>query len=254
MPAATRGGFMFDLGTVVHSALDDAGWLGIRIDGFGDEESGLGDSELQTPFGFTSRPVDRDDNGGCDVLYAHAGNSESFAWIGTDRRYSAKCPPLYQGSSAHWSSTGQFLLLDTEKHTATLYVPRGSVAHVVTVGEDSAGKPTIALQHSNASYITLNDDGVTVRGVGNAFINVNGTKVALNGEVTTTASMTVGGVAAQPVPNSTAFAAGIASIASPITAKAGAPVTSAELGAALVAIAALLSPAGGCSTQMFKAV
>lgn len=199
MPAATRGGLMFDLGTAVHTAYDDEGWIGVRLDGYGEEESGMGDSELQTQFGFTSRPVDRDDAGGCDILYAHAGNSESFAWLGTDRRYTNKCPPLFQGSSAQWNSHGGFFLLDTEQDTATLYVPMGNEAHVVTVGVDANAEKVISLQHSNGSYITVNKDGITMRGVGDAFANINGNKVALNGEVTTTASMTVGGVAALSV-------------------------------------------------------
>lgn len=199
MPAATRGGLMFDLGTAVHTAYDDEGWIGVRLDGYGEEESGMGDSELQTQFGFTSRPIDRDEAGGCDILYAHAGNSESFVWFGTDRRYTSKCPPLFQGSSAQWNSHGQFSLLDTEKDTYTLYVPMGSEAHVVTVGKDANGQKVISFQHSNGSYVTINTDGVTIRGTGNAFVNVNGSKVALNGEVTTTASMTVGGVAALSV-------------------------------------------------------
>lgn len=201
MPARTRQGLEFDLGTIAHTAYDDAGWIGVRILGYApeDTEPGLGDSELQTQFGFTSRPVDRNSAGGCETLYASAGNSESFAFLGKDARYTAKCPPLYQGSSAHWASDGQYILLDTEKHTSTWYVLRGSVAHVITVGEDADGNATIALQHSNGGYVTINQDGVTVRGVGDGFLNVNGSEVAINGKATTTASMTVGGVAALSV-------------------------------------------------------
>jgi phage gp45-like len=150
---------MFDLGTVVHSALDDADWLGIRIDGFGDEESGLGDSELQTPFGFTSRPVDRDDNGGCDVLYAHAGNSESFAWIGTDRRYSAKCPELSQGSSVVWNSAGQYVLLDVAAETTTIKVPVGNAFHVIEIGKYGT-VPSISITHADGktSVVMRNEE------------------------------------------------------------------------------------------------
>jgi hypothetical protein len=201
MPARTRQGLEFDLGTIAHTAYDDTGWIGVRIQGYASTESdaGLGDAELQTQFGFTPRPVDRDTAGGCESLYASAGNSESFAFLGKDARYTAKCPPLYQGSSAHWAADGQFILLDTEKHTSTWYVLRGSVAHAITVGEDANGNSTISLQHSNGSYITINADGVTARGIGDGFLNVNGTKITINGEATTTASMTVGGTAALSV-------------------------------------------------------
>jgi len=240
MPPTTRNGLLFDIGTVVHTAYDDEGWLGVRIDGFGEEDAGLGDSELQTPFGFTSRPVDQTAEGGCDATYAHAGNSESFAWFGTDRRYSAKCPPLYQGSSAHWASDGQFLLLDTEKHTTTLYVPRGNLAHVVTVGEDANAQAVINLQHQNGSYVTINDDGVTVRGIGDGFINVNGSKVALNGEVTTTASLTVGGVAGLPVAMAIPLATAITAAAAAFSG-GGAPATQTQVQVALTAIALALN-------------
>lgn len=251
MPPVTRHGLMFDVGTAVHCAYDDQGWLAVRLDGFGDEEAGLADSELQTQFGFTSRPVDRSDAGGCDVLYAHAGNSESFAWFGVDRRYSAKCPPLYQGSSTHWASDGQFLLLDTEKHTTTLYVPRGSLAHAITIGEDSNGQAVINVQHQNGSYITINDDGATIRGVGNAFLNVNGGKVAINGAATTTSSMTVGGLAALPVAMAIPLAAAFTTAAAAFSGGA-APAAQVQVQAALTAIATALTTAA--KSQMFATV
>jgi hypothetical protein len=224
MPPRTRQGLEFDIGTIAHTAYDDAGWIGVRMQGYAETESdaGLGDSELQTQFGFTSRPVDRTAAGGCESLYASAGNSESFAFLGKDARYTAQCPPLYQGSSVHWASDGQFILLDTEKHTSTWYVLRGSVAHVITVGEDANGNSTISLQHSNGSYVTINQDGVTARGIGDSFLNVNGSEVAINGKATTTASMTVGGVAALSVAKADPIIAYLGALESLLSALAGA--------------------------------
>jgi len=192
---------MFDVGSVVTTDKDDYGWYGVRVGGYGGPDSGLGDAELQTQFGFTSRPVDRGADGiGCDVLYAHAGNSETFAWFGRDARYVEKCPPLSQGSSVHWNSAGAFHLLDAVDNTSMLYVPRGSSAHSVTVGQASDGVDLIEFRHSSGALLYCNpSEGWVMRGVGNAFTSITGDAFNVNGNATVTASLTVGGVAAQAV-------------------------------------------------------
>jgi hypothetical protein len=251
MPATTRSGMMFDLGTVVHTAYDDAGWIGVRVDGFGEEESGLGDSELQTQFGFTSRPVDRDANGGCETLYSHSGNSESFAYLGKDARYIAKCPPLTQGSSVHWNSSGAFHLLDATEETSTLYIPVGGKAHTITVGKDSNGSSTIDLLHTSGASITITDTDIVIRHTGNGFIRVQGDDVTVNGALKASSGLDVGGGAGQPVINATLLVAALNSIASSISSGGSAPVVATALGAAIASISAAVT---GSKTQFLTAL
>jgi hypothetical protein len=253
MAATTRSGMVMDLGVVVHSAYDDEGWIGVRVDGFGGDDSGLGDSELQTPFGFTSRPVDRAKNGiGCEVLYAHSGNSESFAWFGKDPRYTDKCPPLFQGSSAQWASNGSFGLLDTESNSYKLYVPRGSSAHSVTVGQADDGVDLIEFRHSSGALLYCTPEtGWVMRGVGNAFAGIDGDAFNVNGNATVTGALTVGGTAGQPVINATLAIAALNALGSAISMGGSAPVVASAMGAAFTALAAAL---GACQTASLKAI
>lgn len=201
MPRNTRTGLLFDVGTVATVALDDFGWYGVRVGGYGGPESGLGDAELQCAYGFASRPVDRGEDGkGCDVLYAHAGNSETFAWFGRDARYVDKCPPLTQGSSAQWNHKGAFVLLDSEIDSLVAYIPRGSSAHALTIGGDADNADLIDLRHASGAYLNCTTaDEWTIRGNGNAFVNIKGDAVSINGALNTTANIQVGGPAALPV-------------------------------------------------------
>jgi len=240
MPARTRQGLEFDIGTIAHTAYDDAGWIGVRMQGYAETESdaGLGDSELQTQFGFTSRPLDRTSAGGCESLYASAGNSESFAFLGKDARFTAKCPPLTQGSSTQWNSAGSFHLLDTDFETATLYVPVGAEAHVFTVGKDSNGNNTIDLLHSSGASLTITDTDILIRHTGNGFIRIQGDDITVNGTLKASSGLDVGGGAGQPVINATLLASALHTLASSITETGSAPVTGTILGTAITAIEA----------------
>lgn len=253
MSQATRSGMVMDLGVVTHTAYDDEGWIGVRIDGFGGDDGGLGDSELQTPFGFTSRPVDRAQNGiGCECLYAHSGNSESFAWFGKDPRFIDKCPPLAQGSSAQWASNGSFSLLDTESNSYKLYVPRGASAHSVTVGQASDGVDLIEFRHSSGAMLyCAPDTGWVMRGVGNAFTSIDGDAFNVNGNSTVTGALTVGGATGQPVINATLAIAALNALGSAISMGGSAPVVASAMGAAFTALATAL---GACKTASLKAI
>lgn len=254
MSQATRSGMVMDLGVVTHTAYDDEGWIGVRIDGFGGDDGGLGDSELQTPFGFTSRPVDREQNGiGCECLYAHSGNSESFAWFGKDPRFTDKCPPLYQGSSAQWASNGAFSLLDTESSSYKLYVPRGSSAHSVTVGEASDGVDLIEFRHSSGAMLyCAPDTGWVMRGVGDAFTSIDGDAFNVNGNATVTGALTVGGAAGQPVTNNAILAAALSTLAGAVTLLHATPLTGDNLGPLIATMASTILSSGG--TASLKAI
>jgi hypothetical protein len=257
MPRETRTGLMFDIGSVVTVAVDDSGWYGVRIGGYGGPESGLGDAELQCAYGFASRPVDRGSDGiGCDVLYAHAGNSETFAWFGRDARHIDKCPPLSQGSCASWNSAGAFHLLDVESNSSMLYVPRGSSAHTVTVGQASDGVDLIEFRHSSGALLYCTPStGWVMRGVGNAFTTIDGDAFNVNGNATVTASLTVGGPAAMPVINATAFAAALTAAMAPFLpaqTPLATPATTGMLFTMLTALIAALAPGvGPANTKLF---
>lgn len=251
-----------DYTVALTSAISEDGWYGIQPQGHGGPNAGLGYADLQSPFGFTSRPLDADIDSdgvpsGCFLWKADSGNSAEYAWLGTDPRHVAKCPPVTKGSSAQWSAKGAFHLLDHDADTSTLYVPvefddNGSPtkAHTIVVGKDANGGKYIELRHSNGAYLVINDTSTVMRHVGNALIEVLNDAINLNGKVNTTASMNVGGAAAQPVVNATALATQIGIIVAPMLSSPGTPVTNGMLAAALGAIATALGTTA--ATQMLK--
>lgn len=198
--------------TAVCCEQDEFGWYGVQCDSFAEKGSAL-DSCYQPSYGFAARPVDAtfDAEGnvdeGCQVIKAGSGRTKALAWLGHDTRYSDKCPPLTKGSCAQWNAKGAFSLLDYDADTWTLYVPRvnGTKAHTVVVGQDSNGKAYIELRHQLGSYLALTEDSAVLRHTGSALIEVLSDAINLNGKVNTTASFTVGGVAAQPLTNNTAL-------------------------------------------------
>ena len=194
-------GIFFDVGTCSLVAKDDAGWYGVQPESLGSETAGLSGFEMQPTFGFASRPVDKDGAGACTALLGYLGSRDGFAWVGHDPRYSAKCPPLTQGSSAQWNSSGAFSLLDSEEETLTIYIPLdgASKAHCVIVGKDANGKRTIELRHADGGYIRIDETSAVIRHNGNGYVEIIGDKVNVNGQMNNPSGGSFGGPSAVPV-------------------------------------------------------
>jgi hypothetical protein len=251
----------FDYTVALTTAIDESGWYGVQPQGHGGPNAGLGYDDMQATFGFTSRPLDADIDAdgiptGCFLWRADVGNSGGKAWLGTDPRAVAKCPPVTRGSAAQWNAKGAFLLLDYEADTFTAYVPvefsggAATKASTLIVGKDANGSVYNEMRHANGAYFTQTETSTVIRHTSNALIEILTDAIKLNGKVNATASMNVGGALAQPVVNATLLAAVLNSLAVPLNEAGTAPIVSSALGGLLQAIASALTTTAG--TQMLK--
>lgn len=151
------------VGSVTLCAPDETGWYCVQIDGLG--EGGCGAwFETQPTFGFASRPVDRDASGSCNVLYSFDGS----AWVGHDRRYTAKCPTLTQGSSVHWCADGSCVLLDAVAHEVEIRHFSGTTIKATAAGVEITGNGGVLDFVAQAAKVdkALADLAVHVHGSG----------------------------------------------------------------------------------------
>jgi hypothetical protein len=214
-------------------------FLAVQCDAHG-TEPGEGFSKVVSPFGLASRPLDaQNDNGnykGSIVASDTEGSSEQFSWCLYDVRLASKIPPLTKGSSALYNSAGAFVLLDVDNEVELHYVPQGAnKAHAVTIGKTSSGASVICLQHADKAFLQLTADDAQLRGPGSAFVQVKGSDINLNGNGKVLGSLQVGGSAAQPVINATAFILWWQAVCAAVSAV---PVYGAGIGAALQAAGA----------------
>ncbi len=93
---------------VVASKHDRDSFLTIIPETFGTTSS-LGAIELSHPYGFASRPADKDNSGGaCGAFYCIEG-SQGYAWLANDGRIQEKLPEILVGESFQYGSTGNFV-------------------------------------------------------------------------------------------------------------------------------------------------
>jgi hypothetical protein len=87
---------------------DKDSFLAIIPETFGTNSS-LGAIELSHPYGFASRPVDKDAEGGaCGAYYAVDG-AQGYAWLANDGRIQNKLPEILEGESFQYGPTGNFV-------------------------------------------------------------------------------------------------------------------------------------------------
>ena|SRR6478735_3456802 len=87
---------------------DKDSFLTVLPETFG-EKSSIGAIELFHPYGFASRPVDKDPEGGaCGALYSVEG-AQGYAWLLNDGRIQAKLPEVLEGESFQYGVTGNFV-------------------------------------------------------------------------------------------------------------------------------------------------
>lgn len=202
-----------DFGTVTLTT-NEAGFIGYQVDGYGEEESGVGDHDHFQPFGFLSRPLDPDADGtGATCIYLRRGN-ETVVLPGYDARAIEKIPVLKKGASVQHNALGGFAHFENDgtNSTWTCYVPTAygataaTRAHVVTVGVDGNSKETLNLVHASGMSIVMLRDGanesltlansagtcsIILKDTGE--IVINGTKITIYGPTQ------VGGLGGLPV-------------------------------------------------------
>lgn len=106
-----RTALIFDLYKVNATSIDDAGFIGIQPDWYGEE--GGPEAENATPYGFWSRPLDPDVDGegsianGASVLVAREGG-KALAFPLSDPRITEKLPPLKKGESVQYGPAANF--------------------------------------------------------------------------------------------------------------------------------------------------
>ncbi len=98
------------LGTATWSGIDPVnGFHAVQVDGLG--EPGVKADQLYHPYGFLSRPLDREPKTGrgCSVFWYSKGSSERLAWLANDPRVQALLPEILPGESFQYGAKGQFV-------------------------------------------------------------------------------------------------------------------------------------------------
>jgi hypothetical protein len=233
------------LGMCVTSVYDDDGFVGIQCDVFGEAESGMPPFDAVHPYGFEGRPLDRDAAlAGAEALYWFDGPEGHVMPLG-DSRGAGYLPQLSKGSSRQYSALGQFMLLDYDAETATLYTPFDSQtkAHVLTMGKDGNGKPYVGIVQSEGLALLMLEDSLVIKNAaGDAYIELNSTGIVLNGNVKLVGGLDVGGGTALPLLIGTLFQAWWSALSATLTASGpSTPLTGSALGALFSAAAAGLT-------------
>lgn len=157
------------LGTARLSALDGSDFIGVQIDGLGDEP-GLPPFELLHPAGFASRPAEPDSNGrGALALYWTEGRDKYAILLG-DPRESALVPNLKPGERCFYGPKGQFVRMHDDgavsmhaTHDGTLSgfsifakVSPGTGWRVETPwGHETLGPDGYHVRHSSSARIDM---------------------------------------------------------------------------------------------------
>lgn len=104
------GALSWDIGLAMLSEYDRDGFLGIQVDGYGEEQAGLASYEAHGLLGTLGRPMDPDvgpdgqpiEGMSCQVMYAHEG-SKAHAFCLNDPRTLSKLPELLKGEKVDFA-------------------------------------------------------------------------------------------------------------------------------------------------------
>lgn len=192
------------------SVVDADGFLGVQIDAYGEQDSGVTDYEMHHSYGFIARPLDpaKDNNGNpnyaqaCRVLYAFEG-SVGHAWLSYDSRVIPKIPLVDKGGSAQYGATGSFHLITGTDGSQTIYVPysfdsNGVAAKSMSIVVDvsQSGEEAISIIHGDGMAIFLHDGKVVLKGKSGAtYIQIDDTGVIVNGNLKVVGGFQFGGAA-----------------------------------------------------------
>lgn len=180
------------------------GFLTVQPDLYGEEASGGSGLAVQAPYGFLSRPLDPDDEGACQVLYAWEG-SEGHVLLGADARVLGKLPTLKKGGSIQYGATGTFSLIDGENGSKLIYVPYdfngAGVAQKAFAINVDVDNQALHIVHGDGMSVVMADGRLTLRSNnGQASITLDGRKVTISGDLYVVGSVLLGIDPALPLP------------------------------------------------------
>lgn len=208
----------WDLGLSMLSTVDKDGFIGIQVDAYGEEDSGVEPYESLFPLGFYARPLDpsKDDTGApdpknaCTILYAMEGG-QGHAFPMGDPRLAKYLPKLKKGG-AMWACPipgAGYMLWDGRdpngKRRAgsfTLGVRYAGKTALIAVDVGTPGEEFIRFAHGEGNSIELRADGsiVIMTKSGETWVSIKDDQIVLNGDTQAQGSMSVGdAAAAQPV-------------------------------------------------------
>jgi hypothetical protein len=251
-----------ELAVATWSGHDDDGFPMIAYDSHGEpgNEGKVAAFELQHTFGFVSRPRDPDvdESGrpipghGCSTFVGSDGD-DTRGLLGYDPRYIPRTPQLTKGSSAQYSATGAFLVLDGDQAngTGTWYVPIPGTqkAHAISVGTDGNGKPYLGLVQSEGLAITMLEESIVIKNAdGSSYIELNAGGIVLSGNVRTVGGFIAGTDAALPL----VTLPGLTAVIAELKVQLAAALASA-LGANPAALGAPLAALPASATTLTKA-
>lgn len=154
-------GLEWHYGNVLLTEYDADGFLGLQIDAYGDEKSGVPTFQQVHPGGVIHRPRDPDDSGRAGTLYFWEG-PQGFAFSVSDPRSVADLPELAKGSTCVYAhrapGSKSYVLVDAGSGDITIKTQGGTSAEIKIPGN---GGDIIA----NGAKITAIGDVVTATGV-----------------------------------------------------------------------------------------
>lgn len=213
----------FELGNAVSVSYDQNGFLGVQYDAYGDGTTGMPPIWLHHAYGRISRPLDRTDDGACGLLYSQEG-TEGHAWLAYDRRVYPKIPAVNRGGQALYDSNGSFINFDPETRTVTHYVPYADgKAHLVTIGNDTNGKPFLELASGTGLSVRLLDDVLTLTNAdGSSYVTLDSSGTTVFGPFKAASGADIGGPTSESLAKFAALQAVLVQITSALTAINGA--------------------------------
>lgn len=183
----------WEYGSVQLSEYDSDGFLGIQIDAYGEQQSGMQSFEAVHPHGFQSRPRDPDIEGQDSALYYYQGD-QAFVLPLHDARAinDGQVPELTKGSSVQYAHRAKGKGFSYDRHdgetgTKEIRVKYDGGEHVITIPGDG---DTISID--TPGKLTANVTGdVSVTTSGSlkasapAGAEINGAKIDATGDVKT---------------------------------------------------------------------
>lgn len=199
-------------GSSLLSEYDADGFLGIQIDAYGEQASGMPTFEAIHPQGFAGRPRDPSEAGAGTNLYFFQGD-QAFVLSTQDPRSitGGYVPGLTKGSSIQYGDRGvdddgnakgpSFYLIDGDDgtHTAYFEYEDGSTAHLFTFGVDGNGDPIITIAHGDGQALEFfKGKSILKNKSGSVFLQLDDDGMVLNGNIKGTGALEVNGARIDP--------------------------------------------------------
>ncbi len=190
-------GIRYDLGTSQLTEYDEDNFLGVHVDGYG-ENGSLGPMECHHPYGFLGRPRDPDSDGRGALVQFWLEGDKGYAIALEDVRIASLFPVAKKGGSLQYAATGSFHEIDGTDGTHTIYVPYSFVgtvpskAHLIQVGLDPNGKPVVNILSGEGPRVTILEKEITIANrAGDIWIRINETEGTISGNWKVTGALDI---------------------------------------------------------------